>query len=194
MSNALSGAPMRSGLQLLAKQGQTRAGAKAPAGFGVIKCADSASCSRAVHRAGQHCRRGWRRVVFGVRAHHPARINPVAERANDPEQFVMAEPGISSRLDDEVRCFVDGVSRSVNEVVQAAAVARSIEEGIPLRSYGGAPNRRCCSKREPASADRCLWSFYRKAETVLPPEAFDTSQPLLPLPDLPTLPLPSNRH
>ena len=94
----------------------------------------------------------------------------------------MAVSRIRSRLDDDVRCFVDGVSGRVDEVEQATASTRSIEESVSSSGHRGGPNRRCCGEREPSSANRGLWSFYSNAKGELAPKVFDNSEAVLPLP------------
>src|SRR5712692_2662823 len=119
--------------QLLCQEWQTCAGAKATAGMGIIKRAESAWRGRAVHRAGHYRRRGWRWKVFCGRTNHAARKDSVAEGADDSKKFVVAVCGVGSSLKDKVRCLVYGVTRRVKRVKQTTASSRSVDKEV-LRS------------------------------------------------------------
>src|SRR6267143_257037 len=121
--------------QFLCKQGQTRAGAKATAGMGVIKRAESAWRGRAVHRAGHYRRLGRGRKIFRGRTNYAAGKDSVAEGADDSKEFVVAVSGVGSSLKDKVRCLVYGVTRRVKRVKQTTASSRSVDKEVLGSSY-----------------------------------------------------------
>src|SRR5262249_54118436 len=75
--------------------------------------------------AGATCRQV--RHDQGLRA---ARINAVAERANDANDFVVAPPWIERSLHHDVWRFVGRVPGGVCEVVQTTTRPRNVEEEV----------------------------------------------------------------
>src|SRR5207249_1869622 len=132
--------------------------------------------------ASNRCGGGRRGCVVCVCANYTAGVNPVAEGADDAEEFVMTIFRVRSCLDDDVRCFVNGICRSIDEVKQATASAWSIEERVSGCGHRRSSNRRCCGEREPSSADSRLWSFDGNAKSKLAAKVFDHSEAVLPLP------------
>ncbi len=78
---------------------------------------------------------GWRSGIFCVRADYTARIDAIAEEADDSEQFIVTKAGICGGLEDEVGSFVDGVAVGVESVIETTASAGSVDEKVS--SLGG---------------------------------------------------------
>src|SRR5260370_1210035 len=70
----------------------------------------------AVDRASYHCGSGRRGKIAGVRPQNAAGETPVPECADDSKQLVVSKSRIRRCLDDNVRRFVHGIARGINEV------------------------------------------------------------------------------
>src|SRR4029077_6729115 len=154
-------------------------GATATAAASIVVCPSRTHYKGTVHRAGDQ--RGNRRLncIGGVRTSNAARIDTIAERAKDTEDFIVAPSGIDCRLEDHVGRFVDGVSGRIHEVVQAAAVRRSVGEGIAGGRDGGRANRGGGNGGEASSADGRLGCFDRETQSKLAAEIFHDAEAVL---------------
>ncbi len=135
-SNAITRDALDAQVQVLVEDRECGAEAEAAAGARVVRRSESAyGCGRrAAHRAGYLSRSGvWQpgRVgVIDVAADHAARINPVAEQADNTERFVMTEARIGGGLEDKVRRLVDGVAGGVKRVEKTAALTGCVQEEV----------------------------------------------------------------
>src|SRR5262249_21131188 len=114
-ANAIANDGLDVEVDFLVPEGPKGAGAEAAAGDGIVVRASNAGSGGAVDRASES---GRRSSAGG--ADNRARINAVAEGADDAEDFVVAEAGIEGSLDDEVRSFVRRVAGCVEGVVKTA--------------------------------------------------------------------------
>src|SRR5205823_1458131 len=164
------------------------AGTDAAAGsarVGRAKAADGCRLCGTAGNTGRNCRR----IRIGrVGANHAARINTIAEEADDTEQFVVTEAGVGSGLEDQIGSLVGGVTVGVESVVQTASSAWGVDEevsggggGSPGsddgRRSGGIINRG--NARETASADGGLRSFYRCGQRKLAAEILHHAEAIL---------------
>src|SRR5437588_5302379 len=165
--------------KLLGEEWNFESGAAATTATSIVVCPGRADREATVHRAGD--RGGDRRLdcVVGVRTSDTARIDAIAERAKDTEDFIVAPSGIDCRLDDRVGRFVDGVSGCIHEVVQAAAVAWSVDEGVAGRRDGGRADSGGADGGEASSADGGLWSFDRETQSKLATEILHDAEGIL---------------
>src|SRR5579864_5122031 len=128
----VAGKTLYSKFQFLVQQRQPRACADTTAGARVIeganggwRCVGASSGGSGEGRAIQHHSSAG---VGCCRAYYVARIDAIAESAQNPEQFVVAKARIRSGLENHVGGFIDGVAGWIEGVQEAAGIARRNEK------------------------------------------------------------------
>src|SRR5579864_4738253 len=157
--DAITGDRFPANVEFLVEQRHHKADTAAAAGAGVVQGANRTGREQSGKRARNADRSGGRLGVVGLRADNAAGEDTIAEGAQDAEHFVVSPARIESGLDDEVRRFVDRVSRGIDEVFQAATRARCVNESIANR--GDDAGVVGTYRGEPSSADGGLWAFDR---------------------------------
>lgn len=122
----------------------------------VIVSKGRARCCGAV--AGDDGRSCWGREILRCSSGNRAWIDAIAKVREDSEEFVVAKTGIDGYFDEEIRKFVDSVSRWVEGIEKTSAHTRSIEEEILVRG-DAAGCRRIGVGAEATTADGGLRSF-----------------------------------
>src|SRR5262249_10202181 len=135
-ADAVASNSLHAKIKFLVEQGPTGAGTSATTGARVIKRPGSRSSTRGrgvgASSAGSGKRRAIKDRIAGAHcgANDRARINAVAEGADDSEELVVAEAWIDSSLENHVGGFVDSVSGGVEGIIETAACARGVEEEV----------------------------------------------------------------